>query len=207
MAARGLTSAASTVASFILPQGDVRLCRASGEARQPRGSGEAEHVLPTHQPACELGFPLTSMSGNGWRSVLGTSLREAGWAPMLVFVVHVVASRGFGAYALLPGLDVPMHLLGGAAITFFLGRLYRVAGRAGLLGQPAGWLYFAVVLALAISTTVLWEFAEFLCDRRFGMHAQLGLEDTLLDMFLGCLGSLVVLVISAVRAFIGSREA
>lgn len=134
-----------------------------------------------------------------WRSAFVAALREAGWAPSLVFVLHVVASRGFGAYALFPPLDIPMHFFGGVAITFFIGRLYRAAERFGLIGQPARWLYFVVVPALAIGTTVFWEFAEFLSDRLFGTRAQLGLEDTLFDMFLGCLGSLVFLIVAAVR--------
>jgi hypothetical protein len=134
-----------------------------------------------------------------WRGAVVASLREAGWAPALVFVLHVVAACGFAAYALFPPLDIPMHLLGGVAITFFIGHSYRVAEGSGLLGRPVRWLYFALVPALAISTTVLWEFAEFLSDRYFGTHAQLGLEDTLSDMVLGCLGSVVFLVMSAVR--------
>ena len=92
-----------------------------------------------------------------------------------------------------------MHFFGGVAITFFLGRSYRVVERLGLLGQPVRWLYFVVVPALAISTTVLWEFAEFVSDRYFGTHAQLGLEDTLFDMSLGCMGALVFLVVTALR--------
>jgi hypothetical protein len=139
------------------------------------------------------------MSWARWRATLGVSLREAGWAPALVFVLHVVALRGFAAYALFPPLDIPMHFFGGVAITFFLGRSYRVAEKSGLLGQPARWLYFVVVPALATCTTVLWEFAEFVSDRYFGTHAQLGLEDTLSDMLLGCLGSLVFLGVTAAR--------
>jgi hypothetical protein len=132
-----------------------------------------------------------------WREALLASLREAGWAPILVFAVHVVASRGFGAYAAFPPLDIPMHFFGGIAITFFLARTYRIAAAKGLLGRPAKWLYYLLVPALATSTTVFWEFAEFLSDHYFGTHAQLGLEDTLFDMFLGCLGSLVFLGVSA----------
>jgi hypothetical protein len=131
--------------------------------------------------------------GGGWRNASLAALREAGWAPALVFVAHVVALRGFGAYAVFPPLDIPMHLLGGIAITYFFARSYRVAERGSLLGQPSRGLFYVVVWALATSTTVLWEFGEFLSDRYLGTHAQLGLEDTLFDMFLGCVGSLAFL--------------
>jgi hypothetical protein len=128
-----------------------------------------------------------------WRDALVASLREAGWAPVLVFLAHVVASLGFGAYAAFPPLDIPMHFFGGIAITFFYARAYRAAERRGLLGRPAKVLYFLAVPAFATSTTVFWELAEFLSDRYLGTRSQLGLGDTLFDMFLGCLGSLVFL--------------
>jgi hypothetical protein len=130
-----------------------------------------------------------------WRAWLSASLRGAGWAPTLVFLTHVVASGAFAAYERFPPLDIPMHLLGGMAISFFIGRSYRVAERLGLLGHPVRWMYAVVVPALAGTATVLWEFAEYLSDRYLGTYAQLSLEDTLLDMFLGCLGSLLFLVV------------
>jgi hypothetical protein len=116
-----------------------------------------------------------------------------------VFALHVVASRATDAYERFPLIDVPMHFVGGVAITFFFGRSYRVAERLGLLGQPASWLYFVTVPALAATSTVLWEFAEFISDRYFGGHAQAGLEDTLFDMFVGCAGALVFLIAAAWR--------
>jgi hypothetical protein len=126
-------------------------------------------------------------------SLLSSSLREAGWAPALVFLLHGVASLGFAAYELCPPLDIPAHFFGGVAISFFIGRTYRIAERLDLIGQPGRWLYFVTVPALAVSVTVFWEFAEYLTDRSLGTHTQLGLEDTLLDLFLGFLGSLAFL--------------
>jgi hypothetical protein len=134
---------------------------------------------------------------SAWRAWVAASLRDAGWAPTLVFLAHVVASDAFGAYERFPPLDIPMHILGGIAISFFIGRSYGAAERLGLLGHPFRWLYFVVVFALATTATVLWEFAEYISDRYFGTHAQLGLRDTLLDMLLGCLGSLFFLVAHA----------
>jgi hypothetical protein len=132
-----------------------------------------------------------------WRAALSESFRSAGWAPALVFAAHAVASLGFGAYERFPPLDIPMHLLGGIAISFFLGRLYRAAERLGLLGRPARSMYVVVIPALATAAAVLWEFAEFASDRVFRTRAQLGLEDTLLDMLLGCVGSVVYVALSA----------
>ena len=137
------------------------------------------------------------MSSLPWLAVVRHSLREAGWAPILVFTLHVIASRGFGAYDLFPPLDIPMHFFGGVAISFFIGRSYRIAERLEMVGQPATWLYFVIVPALATTVTVLWEFSEYVSDRYFRTHAQLGLEDTLLDMLLGLLGSVAYLAVSS----------
>jgi hypothetical protein len=46
------------------------------------------------------------------------------------------------------------------------------------------------VVSLTATSSVLWEFAEFTSDAVFGTHAQLGLDDTLLDMALGIAGGL-----------------
>ena len=45
--------------------------------------------------------------------------------------------------------------------------------------------------------------AEFFSDRLFGTHAQLGLEDTLLDMALGVAGGLAYLASAYQRATLG----
>jgi hypothetical protein len=141
------------------------------------------------------------MTRPGWSAFARESLRSAGWAPALVFVGHVMASQGFDAYRRFPPLDIPMHLLGGAAIAFFFAGSYRIAEERGLLGSPASWLSPVVAGALAVCAGVFWEFAEFLSDRYFGTRAQLGLDDTLLDMALGCLGSFSYLALSgAARA-------
>src|SRR5262245_35746481 len=113
------------------------------------------------------------------------TLRRAGWAPILVFGLHVVAARVLGLYRLWPPTDIPMHFFGGVAIAFFFAHAYRAAEELDLLGQPSAVLYVVMVFALTCSATVFWEFAEFLSDRYFGTHMQNGLEDTLGDMLIG----------------------
>lgn len=123
---------------------------------------------------------------------LHTTLRRAAWAPILVFGLHAVSSA-LGLYGVWPPLDIPMHFLGGMAITYFFGRAYRTAEELDLLGRPAVVLGLVTVLALTCSSTVFWEFAEFLSDRYAGTHAQKGLADTLGDMLVGILGGLALL--------------
>ena len=42
-------------------------------------------------------------------------IAPAVWAPLLVFVVHVVLDRGLGIYGARPWVDIPMHFAGGLA--------------------------------------------------------------------------------------------
>ena len=125
------------------------------------------------------------------------TLGRAAWAPILVFAFHAVSSL-IGLYGVWPPLDIPMHFLGGIAITYFFGHAYRAAAELDLLGRPSALLYVVTVFALTCSSTVFWEIAEFLSDRYLGSHMQKGLEDTLGDMFVGILGGLAFL--AAARA-------
>jgi len=119
------------------------------------------------------------------------SLWKAGWAPILVFVAHMILWQGVGAYEAFPPLDTPMHLLGGLAIAFFFWTAYSICSRTGTLGQPNSTAIAVLTLTSAVASTVLWEFAEYLSDRYLGTNTQKGLEDTLLDMLLGLVGGAI----------------
>ncbi len=122
------------------------------------------------------------------------ALREAAWAPTLVFLLHLFLCFVLRAYVPFPYLDVPMHLLGGVAIVFFFNRclasFLRGTGRPPL---PAP-LDQVLLASLTATAAVCWEFAEYLTDRLLGTRAQLGLEDTLLDLVCGILGGLAFLL-------------
>ena len=134
-----------------------------------------------------------------------STTREAAWAPVLVFGLHVLASRVFHAYVLLPSLDMPMHFLGGVATAFFFHRASLNASAVGLQGPLQSSTHRLLVFSLTGTTTAFWEFAEFISDRYFGTHAQLGLQDTLSDMLVGIGGGLSLLVTLAVLAPSRSR--
>jgi len=129
------------------------------------------------------------------RSVLGIPLRAA-WAPALVFSLHVFISRVLNAYLWFPPLDIPMHFFGGVAIAYFFASCLRVLPADAIAYELRTWLVATLVFALTSTATVFWEFAEFFSDRLFGTHAQLGLEDTLLDMALGVAGGLIYLAMA-----------
>jgi hypothetical protein len=116
------------------------------------------------------------------------TFREAAWAPLGVICFYAVG-LAFGLYDLFPPLDIPSHLLGGAAITYF----YRSAikNSQNTLGTIP--LLIQIILAFTCTgtTIIFWEFYENALDIFLGTHMVRGLEDTLLDMFSGLMGALV----------------
>lgn len=114
--------------------------------------------------------------------------RSGFWAPLAVFLAHVILSLTFNAYERLPAVDIPIHLLGGIAIAFFFSRTLGILGDYGMVNRVDGLVRAILLVALTATAAVSWEFAEFVSDRVFGTQAQEGLEDTLLDMLLGIMG-------------------
>ena len=131
--------------------------------------------------------------------VLIDTLRKAGWAPTLVFGAHVWFCRGWNVYETIPHLDILMHLLGGAAIAFFLWTAICTGIRSGILGRPNLLGIAALTFTSTVSCALYWEFAEFLSDRYFGTKTQAGLEDALLDMVFGLVGGAVFVGIASFR--------
>ena len=117
------------------------------------------------------------------------TLREATWAPLIVFGFYIIG-LAFQLFKLFPPLDIPTHFIGGVAITYF----YRSAIQNSQRIVGAIPLPIQILLAITCTgtTIILWEFYENLFDFFFGTHMVRGLEDTILDMFLGLLGALVL---------------
>lgn len=131
--------------------------------------------------------------------LITTLLRQAGWAPALVFLLHLFLSRGLNAYLRYPPIDIPMHYLGGVAVAFFLSRCFAAVPAEMLCGRARRVIEFVCVAGLTTTAAVGWEFAEFFSDKFFGTHAQLGLEDTLLDLALGMIGGVSYLIVALRR--------
>lgn len=118
--------------------------------------------------------------------------RSALWAPLAVFIAHVIASLTFNGYERMPALDIPMHLLGGMAIAFFFSRLLDILSDHAIVQRVNGLLRPVFLIALTATAAVLWEFAEYISDHAFDTQTQLGLEDTLFDMLLGIVGGVTM---------------
>jgi hypothetical protein len=116
-------------------------------------------------------------------------LREAAWAPLGVFGFYLLG-RSLQLFKLYPPLDIPTHFLGGVVITYF----YRVAIRHSQ--KLVGEIPFPVQVLFAFTctgtTTIFWEFYENVLDFFFNTQMVRGVEDTIVDLFVGLLGALVL---------------
>ena len=121
------------------------------------------------------------------------SLRRGAWAPVLVVLLHALVSF-VGGYERWPSLDVPAHIAGGIAITYFFSHFLFLLEQRGLFGSVQPSVRNLFLIALTGTAAVVWEFVEFLSDASGMTASQKGLPDTLLDMALGLVGGIVFLV-------------
>jgi hypothetical protein len=128
----------------------------------------------------------------------GTAARRAvrgAWAPLAVFVVHVVLDGGLDVYTPRPWLDVPMHVVGGVAIAFFLRGAVDVLDAEAERSRHARLRTRLLVVTASMAVAVLWEFAEFALDRTLGSNLQVSLANTMQDLATGTLGAVVAVAL------------
>jgi len=118
-----------------------------------------------------------------------STLRESAWAPLCIvgFYVFGLALDLFDKY---PWIDMPSHLAGGMALTYF----YRSAIKNSqkVIGDVPHPIQILFAFTCAGTTIILWEFYEELLDFFFDALVVRSLEDTIRDMFLGLIGALVL---------------
>ena len=116
------------------------------------------------------------------------TVRRAGWAPLLVLALHApLSAAGLDLYDTHTWLDIPMHILGGVAITVFFERGSKELHRTGL-PMPRGASRVLILLGCTLGAALAWELLEFSADQLFGAGAQRGAADTLGDIANGILG-------------------
>ena len=123
---------------------------------------------------------------------LGNTLQRAAWAPTSVFVFYAVAAKAFDAYIRFPWLDMPTHFAGGLAITYFY--VTAIALSQKQLGHIPNLIQPLTATGLTAITAVVWEFLEYSSDVVLGTKMNLGVTDTLSDLFFGLLGGIVMVV-------------
>jgi len=120
---------------------------------------------------------------------VSATLRESAWAPLAVFGFYLVGLV-FDWYDHFPPLDIPTHFMGGVAITFFFRSAIKQSQK--FLGDIPSLIQILFAFTCTGTTIILWEFYENAFDHLFGTTMVRGLEDTVVDMFIGMMGALAL---------------
>jgi hypothetical protein len=136
----------------------------------------------------------------GW---IVRTIREAAWAPLLVLFPVFLADWTFDVFTRLPWFDIPTHLLGGVAATYFFWRA--AANAASVAGRFQSVSHAVFALACTTGATILWELFEFLSDRLLRTRMQHGMGDTLSDIFFSLAGGVAYLVLRRFAAHRGEK--
>lgn len=120
-----------------------------------------------------------------------TTLRESAWAPLAVVGFYLIG-LALGLFDQFPPLDIPTHFIGGVAITYFFRSAIKHSQK--FLGDIPILIQILFAFTCTGTTIILWEFYENAFDFLFGTTMVRGLEDTIVDMFVGLAGALVLTV-------------
>jgi hypothetical protein len=141
---------------------------------------------------------------------MGKTIRKAwrvgGWAPILVFAIHVFLIEVLGLYAIWPDADMPMHLGGGLAIAFFTSRCFQTFPHESAKRSRLAVLELLLIGCVTATVAVFWEFAEFGIDRFCGTDMQVSLANTMQDLALGIGGAGLLILYRARRLHVGTAE-
>jgi hypothetical protein len=141
-----------------------------------------------------------------WVGIVRKLLESGGWAPMLVFVVHVIADSVLDVYSARPNLDVPMHFAGGVSIAYFVSGCVRAMPRRPGRHSRAIVLEALLIISLTATAAVAWEFLEFGIDTATGSNIQVSLANTMQDLALGLAGAVVVAAVRAWQTGAGTAD-
>ena len=133
------------------------------------------------------------------RGCLLTDLLKIFWPPILVFVAHVILSRGFGAYLLFPWIDIPMHFLGGLSMAYSLFLALTDLQTHRMISRLDRSMEFILVFGLVGTIAVFWELGEFSMDQLLETNVQISLQNTMQDLFMGITGAATMIGYKVVR--------
>ena len=119
------------------------------------------------------------------------TLREAAWAPLGVVGFYAIG-LALDWYDRFPPLDLPSHFLGGAAITYFYA--CAIQNSQTIVGSIPAPIQSLQAFTCTGTTIIVWEFYENAADFLLGTQMVRGLEDTIVDMFVGLMGALVLML-------------
>jgi hypothetical protein len=134
-----------------------------------------------------------------WLSAVAEIARRVAWFPLAVFLMHELSAHVFDFYKRWPPIDIPLHLVGGFATAFFCSGAIDILHRHGLISAGDRLVRRVLIFALVCTAAVFWEFVEWTTDHTIGTFCQVGLDDTMLDMFCGIMGGSAFILLSFLR--------
>jgi hypothetical protein len=115
--------------------------------------------------------------------------------PAAVLLAHIIAVKVFDLYSTYPHLDIPAHFIGGISIAYTAYLLVRFVQAEKVIAKLDKPIIYLLIVTITATTTVLWEFAEFLSDNLLKTNLQISLANTMQDQFVGILGGLFAVML------------
>lgn len=109
--------------------------------------------------------------------------------PLSVLFAHLIASQVLHLYRIFPNIDIPFHYMGGLSIAYMSAQILNDLEQENIVSLHKV-VFLVLIFALTATSTVFWEFAEFIGDRLFDTNIQISLANTMQDQFMGILGGL-----------------
>lgn len=119
--------------------------------------------------------------------MLNSSLIKIGIAPFAVLILHIFADLA-GLYQTFWWMDIPLHFLGGVAITIGSYYLLQDFGNRKQFIMQSTPLKILTLMAFTALAAVSWEFLEFSLDRYIDTTLQASILDTMKDLAMGLSG-------------------
>ncbi len=110
--------------------------------------------------------------------------------PAVVFLISLFLGIVFDAFNVFTWMDIPMHFVGGLAISFTAVLFLKYFQEKKMIFINERFVFVLIVVSLVSFAAVLWEFYEFFLKVVFEFNTQPSLADTMLDFFMGLCGGL-----------------
>src|SRR3989338_728677 len=117
------------------------------------------------------------------------------WFPAAFFLLNEILNRTIHIYDRFPWIDIPMHAIGGMIVGYSMFAVVSYWQEKKYVGKLHPVVHCVLLVSLVSTIAVFWEFHEFIRDTILGEHTQLGIGDTMGDLFMGVAGGLVSAVI------------
>ncbi len=111
--------------------------------------------------------------------------------PFFVYLLGYAWEVGWDKYHVLWWPNRLVHFLGGVSMAVMAYFILDLIKKLKWVNNANKFVDFFLILFFVMSTTVVWEFYEYISDVFFFTVAQPSVDDTMKDMLMGMLGAIV----------------